>query len=77
MGRPGRRFRDVAQKEMDEGGNSAYLGFSCDTTPISTEISAVSNVLAEFLPAIDGGVAGGDDYEAFLDKLEASGLQKI
>ncbi len=70
-------FREVAKKEMDEGGNSAYLGFSCDTTVISTELSAISNVLAEFRPAVDGGVASADDYQQFLDKLEASGIQKV
>ena len=70
-------FRDQAKAEMDSAQISAYLGFSCDTTGISNEISAVSNVIAEFLPSIDSGVASQSDYDAFLAKLETSGVQVI
>lgn len=70
-------FRDQAKAEMDTAQVSAYLGFACDTTPISNEISAVSNVIAEFLPSIDSGVATQEDYDAFLEKLDGSGMPKI
>ena len=70
-------FRDQAMAEMDAAEVSAYLGFACDTTPISNEISAVSNVIAEFLPSIDSGVATQEDYDAFLEKLDGSGMDKI
>lgn len=75
-GRPA-DFRDQAMAEMNSAQVSAYLGFSCDTTGISNEISAVSNVIAEFLPSIDSGVASESDYEAFLAKLDTSGVQNI
>lgn len=70
-------FRDQAMAEMETAEVSAYLGFACDTTGISSEISAVSNVIAEFLPSIDSGVASQEDYDAFLEKLDNSGMDKI
>lgn len=70
-------FRDQAKAEMDSAEVSAYLGFACDTTGISSEISAVSNVIAEFLPSIDSGIASQEDYDAFLEKLDGSGMPKI
>lgn len=70
-------FREVALEEMENAQTSAYLGFSCDTTQITSELSAISNVLAEFVPAIDGGVADANTYDEFLSKLESSGLPKV
>ena len=70
-------FRTITQQEMAKAPTSAYLGFSCDTTAVQSEIAAVSNVLGEYRPSIDSGVASESDYQAFLDKMEASGLQKI
>lgn len=70
-------FRDQAKAEMDSAEVSEYLGFACDTTGISSEISAVSNVIAEFLPSIDSGIASQEDYDAFLEKLDGSGMPKI
>lgn len=70
-------FRDIALEEMENAQTSAYLGFICDTNAISNEISAVANVIAEYLPAIDSGVAEQDHYDAFLKKLDESGLPKI
>ena len=62
---------------MENAQTSAYLGFICDTNAISNEISAVANVIAEYLPAIDSGVAEQDHYDAFLEKLDNSGMDKI
>ena len=70
-------FRDIALEEMENAETSVYLGFACDTTNISGEISAVSNVISEFLPSIDSGVAAQEDYDAFLEKLNTSGMDKI
>ena len=56
---------------------SAYLGFTVDTTAITNEMSAVTNVVAEFSKQINTGLADEsvlDDYRA---KLETSGIQKI
>lgn len=73
----GSDFRDIAKAAMDSCVASAYLGFFCDTTSIQTEISAVGNVVSEYKPSIDGGVASEADYEAFLKKMDDNGLQKI
>lgn len=70
-------FRKLAQKETQEGLYSAYLGFSCNTNAIQSELAAVSNVMAEYHPSIDSGIASEEDYEAFLQKMKASGLQII
>lgn len=70
-------FRELAQEEMDSAVRSKYLGFSCDTTGIQNEITSISNVLDEFLPAIDGGVSEPEVYDEFLAKLESSGAQVI
>lgn len=70
-------IRTQAKEEMDAAITSAYLGFSCDTTTIQSEISAVVNVLAEFRPSVDSGLASDTDYQNFLDKLDASGLPTI
>lgn len=70
-------IRTQAKEEMDAAITSAYLGFSCDTTAIQSEISAVVNVLAEFRPSIDSGLASEEDYQNFLDKMDASGLSTI
>lgn len=70
-------FRDEAKAEMDGAVKSAYLGFSCDTSNMQNELSAVGNAIAEYLPSIDSGIAGESDYQAFLDKLEKSGVQTI
>ena len=62
---------------MESAEVSAYLGFACDTTAISGEISAVSNVISEYLPSIDSGIAEPESYDAFLKKLDDSGMPKI
>lgn len=70
-------FRSIAEAEMDDAQISPYLGFSCDTTGISNETAAVVNVIAEYHPGIDSGVAPEENYDAFLEKLEKSGADKI
>lgn len=70
-------FREQAKAVMESAEVSAYLGFACDTTAISGEISAVSNVISEYLPSIDSGIAEPESYDAFLKKLDDSGMPKI
>ncbi len=70
-------LREKAKLEMNEAPVSAFLGFSCDTSDISSELSAVINTLNEYKPSIDSGLASEDDYAAFLKKMDASGLPKI
>lgn len=70
-------LRELAKAEMDTAPVSTFLGFSCDTSGISSELSAVINTLNEYGPSIDCGLASEDDYAAFLEKMDASGLPKI
>lgn len=73
----GADYRAQVEAVMNDAPLSPYLGFACDTSQIQNEISAISTVVAEFGPSVDCGFASPSDYEAFLNKLEASGASKI
>ena len=70
-------FRETSKADMDAAPTSAYLGFSCDTSNIENELTAITNTINEFLPGLDSGVAEDGQYDAFLEKLEKSGVQKV
>ena len=70
-------FRDQAKAEMDSAKMSNYFGFSCDTSQIQNEISAVANVISEYCPSLESGLAPEGTYEQFIEKLYSSGAQKI
>ncbi len=70
-------IREQAKAEMDVAEESVFLGFSCDTTNIQTELAAISNVIAEYTPALDSGVAPEGTYEEFIAKLYDVGAQKV
>lgn len=70
-------FRQTSKTDMESAPTSAYLGFSCDTSNIENELTAITNTINEFLPGLDSGVAAEGQYEAFLEKLEKSGVQKV
>ncbi len=57
---------------MDSVEYSAYFGFSADTTSVSTQLSAISNVLGEYQAGIDSGISEPEVYEDFLAKLDAA-----
>ena len=73
----GSDFRQTSKTDMEAAPTSAYLGFSCDTSGIENELTAITNTINEFLPGLDSGVAAQGQYEAFLEKLEKSGVQKV
>ena len=69
---------DVMEKEkelMDHAAYSTLLGFSFNSDPVSTEEAQLSAVKDEYFNTLLGG--GGDErtYQAFIDKLYASGLE--
>ena len=70
-------LREVAAEEMENAQMSAYLGFSCDTTSIANELTALTNAISEFRPSINAGIASAEDYDAFVEKLHNSGLDKV
>lgn len=67
-----RDFQESAEK-------SAILGYTFDATPVSTQLAAVSNVVAEYRPGLLCGNV--DDVDAaiaqFQEKLEQAGLLDI
>ncbi|MBB5265561.1 putative aldouronate transport system substrate-binding protein [Catenibacillus scindens] len=70
-------FREVAKEEMDGAQESKYLGFSCDTTNIQNQLTAIANVISEFGPSLESGIAPEGTYEEFIQKLYDSGAQDI
>ena len=70
-------INDMFMQYMEEAPYSPYLGFSCDTSELVNEVTAITNVTEEFLPQILSGMADEATFQAFLDKLEASGINKV
>ncbi len=57
---------------------SPALGFYFDSTPVRTEIAAISNVSAEFAPVLLKGVVDPSVYlSEFNKKLNEAGMQKV
>jgi len=70
-------IREIAKKEMAEGGISKYLGFSCDTTKVENELTAVNSVINEYKAGLHTGMLGQGEYDKFIAKLDAAGIEKI
>ena len=70
-------FRQTSMEDMLSAPASAYLGFSCDTSGIENELTAVTNAINEYLPGLDSGISGDEQYDAFLEKLEKSGVSDV
>ena len=74
----------VDVRERQAAGNasvtpSKYLGFSVDSTVVSTEISACKNVVDKYKPQLSSGSVDDVDavYQAFVSELSAAGMDKI
>ncbi len=70
-------FRDIAKEEMDSASESKYLGFSCDTSNIQNQLSAIANVIAEYGPSLESGIAEEGTLDEFIEKLNSVGAQDI
>lgn len=70
-------LREQAMEEMNEAPVSEFLGFSCDTSELSTALSSIINTLNEYRPSVESGMASGEDFTAFLEKLQASGVSEV
>ena len=54
------------------------MGFSYDSTPVSTEIAALTNVKNQYLPGLACGSLNPEtELPKFLQALEDAGLQKV
>lgn len=70
-------FRNLAKAEMDSVTQSKYFGFTCETTNIQNELTAVANVIAEYGPSLESGIAPEGTYDNFLKKLNDVNVQAI
>ena len=69
-------------EQIEEFNNTAIrskaFGFAPDTSEVTNEVTACTNVVAKYHPALmDGAVDTEDTLEEFLKELEASGIDKI
>ncbi len=72
--------KDIRKQSLEAMKNSKvskYLGFSCDTSSVSTEMAAVINAIDQYRPQIETGMANENVYQEFLKKLRDSGVDKI
>ncbi|WP_346698579.1 ABC transporter substrate-binding protein, partial [Catenibacillus scindens] len=70
-------LREEAQEQMDNIGYSAYFGFAADTTEVSTQLSAIANVLGQYQAGIDSGISDPEVYDQFLAALDSAGIQDV
>ncbi len=70
-------MRERSLENMNSGKISPYLGFSCDTTAFSVELSAINNVYDEFKSQVEMGVADMATYEEAIAKFEASDIDVV
>lgn len=71
-----REEQEKTNKEMEQ---SKYLGFSVDSTEVSAEMTACTNLWAQYYPQLTSGIAEDTEatYQEFIDKLYEAGMQKI
>lgn len=73
----GSDFRSVAKEELEKAPISPYLGFNADTSELTNEIAAVTNVINEYINNIRSGAFDDAMYEEFQNALNEAGMQKI
>lgn len=62
-------------KELNETAEiSPLLGFSFDNANVSNEVAALTNVIAQYRPMLQSGVAQEKTYDEFIGALKAAGL---
>ena len=70
-------LREEQKEYMENVELSPYLGFACDTTEITNEITAYTNASSEFGAQVLSGMADDTVFQSYLDKLEAGDIAKI
>lgn len=70
-------LREQATEVLENAKTSPYLGFICDTSNITSELSAVNNVVEEYRKQIASGTGEPGIIEEYLEKLESVGIQKV
>lgn len=67
--------REESKAVMDATPVSPFLGFTCDTSKISNELTAIQNVVSEYEPGLESGTT--NNYDEFIKKLKNAGIDKI
>ncbi len=67
--------KQIAKANFDAAPISPYLGFSCDTTKVSNELTAIQNVLSEYEPGLESGTT--NNYDEFIKALKEAGIDKV
>lgn len=73
----GSDFRNVAMAELKKAPVSPYLGFNADTSELTNEIAAITNVLNEYINNIRSGAFDDAMYDEFQNALNEAGMQKV
>lgn len=72
---------DLWEKQIQitkEAQQSCALGFAYDSTALSTEIAALSNVKSQYTDALNAGAVDPEvELPKFLEALEDAGMQKV
>ena len=57
---------------------SPVMGFSFDSTAVSSEVAAITNVINQYLPGLSCGSLNPDtEMDAFLEALDDAGMQTV
>jgi len=70
----GEGFREMAERSVAETPRSAFLGFALDTSDLANNIAAITAVQDEYKKTLGAGGYNEQMYQAFLDKLQAAGV---
>lgn len=69
---------ELKLKENKDTARSPYFGFIFDQSEVKTQISAVNNVVSQYLPAlVSGSVDPGEIIPKFVNALKDAGAQAI
>lgn len=75
----GADFRTTAEETLKNAGVSKYLGFTCDTTKIANQLTAVYNVVQQYKKTLESGSESDLDatYSEFKSALQAAGVDNV
>ncbi len=71
----GADFYDRVKQTVDAAKCSPYLGFTLDTADLDLVISQITAVVDQYYGAMNCGLYSEADYEAYVEKLKAAGVQ--
>ncbi len=71
----GADFYDRVKQTVDAAECSPYLGFTLNTADLDLVISQISAVVDQYAGALSCGLYSDADYEAYVEKLKAAGVQ--